>query len=114
MATRAWFLGESRKRFKRENIMLQTCNIAYECFDPWGVKVDEGPARTVDIRGRGALVEIPRGVPLDASMVLWVRGAFHMLLAKGNVVHSRPAPNGTYHVGVQVTEVVESSWNVTR
>ncbi len=89
-----------------------TYKIAYECFNSWGVKVDEGPARTVDISGRGALIEIQRGVPLDASMVLLVMAPFHMLMVKGSVVHSRRAPNGTFHVGVHLTEVVEGTWDV--
>lgn len=89
-----------------------TYRIAYECFNPWGIKVDEGPAKTVDISGRGALIEIPRGVPLDASMVLLVMAPFHMLMVKGSVVHSRRSENGTYHVGVHLTEVVEGSWDI--
>lgn len=89
-----------------------TYRIAYECFNPWGIKVDEGPAKTVDISGRGALIEIPRGVPLDASMVLLVMAPFHMLMVKGSVVHSRRSDNGTYHVGVHLTEVVEGSWDI--
>lgn len=89
-----------------------TYRIAYECFNSWGVKVDEGPAKTVDISGRGALIEIPRGVPLDASMVLLVMAPFHMLMVKGSVVHSRRAENGTYHVGVKLTEVIEGTWDV--
>ena len=75
-----------------------TYRIAYECFNSWGVKVDEGPAKTVDISGRGALIEIPRGVPLDASMVLLVMAPFHMLMVKGSVVHSRRSESGTFHV----------------
>ncbi len=89
-----------------------TYRIAYECFNPWGIKVDEGPAKTVDISGRGALIEIPRGVPLDASMVLLVMAPFHMLMVKGSVVHSRRSDNGAYHVGVHLTEVVEGSWDI--
>lgn len=89
-----------------------TYRIAYECFNSWGVKVDEGPAKTVDISGRGALIEIPRGVPLDASMVLLVMAPFHMLMVKGSVVHSRRVENGTYHVGVKLTEVIEGTWDV--
>ncbi|MBI4789549.1 MAG: DUF72 domain-containing protein [Chloroflexi bacterium] len=89
-----------------------TYKIAYECFNSWGVKVDEGPAKTVDISGRGALIEIPRGVPLDASMVLLVMAPFHMLMVKGSVVHSRRSTNGTFHVGVHLTEVVEGTWEI--
>jgi hypothetical protein len=92
--------------------MLQTRIMGYECFNPLGVKVDEGPADTVNITGRGALIEIPRNVPLDASMVLRVNAPFYMLMVKGSVLHSRLAPNGTYHVGVRMTEVVESSWEM--
>lgn len=89
-----------------------TYKIAYECFNTQGIKVDEGPAKTVDISGRGALIEIPRGVRLDDSMVLLVMAPFHMLMVKGNVVHSRRSQNGAYHVGVRLTEVVEGSWDV--
>ncbi len=87
-----------------------TYRIAYECFDPRGHKIDEGPARTVDISGRGALIEIPRGVDLDANMILLVMAPFHMLMVKGSVVHSRKVKNGSYHVGVRLTEVVEGTW----
>lgn len=89
-----------------------TYKIAYECFNNQGIKVDEGPAKTVDISGRGALIEIPRGARLDDSMVLLVMAPFHMLMVKGNVVHSRLSQNGTYHVGVRLTEVVEGSWDL--
>ena len=89
-----------------------TYKIAYECFNSWGVKVDEGPAKTVDISGRGALIETARGVPLDASMVLLVMAPFHMLMVKGSVVHSRRSTNGTFHVGVHLTEVVEGTWDI--
>lgn len=89
-----------------------TYRIAYECFNRRGIKVDEGPARTVDISGRGALVEIPRGVDLDASMVLLVMAPFHMVMVKGNVVHSRPTGKGSFHVGVRLTEVIEGTWDL--
>lgn len=89
-----------------------TYRIAYECFNTRGIKVDEGPARTVDISGRGALVEIPRGVDLDASMVLLVMAPFHMVVVKGSVVHSRATSNGAYHVGVRLTEVIEGTWDL--
>ncbi len=89
-----------------------TYRIAYECYSPRGIKIDEGPARTVDISGRGALIEVSRAVDLDASIVLLVMAPFHMLMVKGNVVHSRRIENGRFHVGVRLVEVVEGSWDV--
>ncbi len=91
-----------------------TYRIAYECYSPRGIKIDEGPARTVDISGKGALIEVPRPVDLDASMVLLVMAPFHMLMVKGSVVHSRRVQNGQFHVGVRLTEVVEGSWDVLK
>ncbi len=88
-----------------------TYRLAYECFDPYGNKVDEGPAHTIDISGRGALIEISRSVAMDASMVLLVMAPFHMLMVRGSVVHSRRVENGSYHVGVRLTEMVEGSWD---
>lgn len=89
-----------------------TYRIAYECYSARGIKIDEGPARTVDISGRGALIEVPRPVDLDSSVVLLVMAPFHMLMVKGSVVHSRRVQNGQFHVGVRLTEVVEGSWDV--
>jgi hypothetical protein len=89
-----------------------TYQIAYECFNARGDKVDTGMAQTVDISGHGALVEMPRGVDLDASLILWIMGPFHTLLIKGNVVHSRAAPNGHFHVGMKLTDVIEGTWGM--
>jgi uncharacterized protein YecE (DUF72 family) len=104
--------NESEKERRAAPRVDATYKIAYECFNAWGVKVDEGPAKTVDISGRGALIEIQHGVPLDASMVLLVMAPFHMLMVKGSVVHSRRMSSGTFHVGVHLTEVVEGTWDV--
>ncbi len=86
--------------------------LAYECYSPRGIKIDEGPARTIDISGRGALIEIQRPVDLDASLILLVMAPFHMLMVRGSVVHSRRVDNGAFHVGVRLNEVVEGSWDV--
>jgi hypothetical protein len=45
-------------------------------------------------------------------MVLLVMAPFHMLMVRGSVVHSRRVKNGSFHVGVRLTEVVEGTWEV--
>ncbi len=105
--------SSKKKDERRSSPRLQaTYRIAYECYSPRGIKIDEGPARTVDISGKGALIEVPRSIDLDASMVLLVMAPFHMLMVKGSVVHSRRVQNGQFHVGVRLTEIVEGSWDV--
>lgn len=85
--------------------------IAYECFNAHGAKTAEGAAQTVNLSEHGALVEMPRGVDLDASMILWITTPFYTLLVKGNVVHSRALENGLFHVGVKLTNVIDGSWD---
>ncbi len=106
--------AQSKKKDERRTTprLQATYRIAYECYSARGIKIDEGPARTVDISGRGALIEVPRAIDLDSSMVLLVMAPFHMLMVKGSVVHSRRVQGGQFHVGVQLTEVVEGSWDV--
>ncbi len=106
-------IAAKKKDERRSAPRLQaTYRIAYECYSPRGIKIDEGPARTVDISGRGALIEVPRAIDLDSSMVLLVMAPFHMLMVKGSVVHSRRVQSGQFHVGVRLTEIVEGSWDV--
>ncbi|MBI5649692.1 MAG: PilZ domain-containing protein [Chloroflexi bacterium] len=99
---------ERRESPRREAIY----HIAFESFNAHGEKVDAGPAHTVNISGRGALVEMPRGVDLDGSMILWIMGPFHTVLVKGSVVHSRSIANGAFHVGVRLLDMIEGSWDI--
>ncbi len=101
--------GEERRAFPR---VQASYRLAYECYSPRGIKIDEGPARTIDISGRGALIEIPRPVDLDSSLILLVMAPFHMLMVRGSVVHSRRIDSGAFHVGVRLNEVIEGSWDV--
>jgi hypothetical protein len=96
-----------RRESPRRDAVYQ---IAFECFNARGEKVDAGPAHTVNISGRGALIEMPRGVDLDGSLILWIMGPFHTLLGKGSVVHSRSVANGAFHVGVRLQDIIEGSW----
>jgi hypothetical protein len=88
-------------------------NIAFECFLS-GIKVDEGIAHTVNMSEHGALIEMPHGADLDASLIIWITAPFYTLLVKGNVVHSRSMGNGLFHVGVKLTDVIEGNWTVLR
>ncbi len=109
---RAATAGKKADERRAGQRLQATYRIAYECYSARGIKIDEGPARTVDISGKGALIEVPRPIDLDASMILLVMAPFHMLMVKGSVVHSRRVQNGQFHVGVRLTEVVEGSWDV--
>ncbi len=84
--------------------------ISFECF-LHGAKVSEGTAHSVNLSEHGALVEMTQGADLDASMILWITSPLYTLLAQGNVLHSRRAPNGWFHVGVRLTDVIEGSWD---
>ncbi len=96
-----------RRQWARVNA---TYEITYECFNARGAKIHAGDARTVDISGRGALIEMSRGVDLDDSLILWIKSPFTLLLVKGNVVHARLSSNGSWHVGVKMTDMIEGSW----
>lgn len=97
---------------RREHPRAATAfQIAYECFNARGEKTDEGAALTVNISERGVLIEMPHGVDLDGSMILWITAPFYTLLVKGSVVHARAVANGLFHVGVRLTEVIEGSWD---
>jgi len=85
-------------------------NIAYEFFDPRGAKTDEGSALTVNISGRGALIELPRALAADGSLILWITAPFYTGLFKGQVMHARAAANGMFHIGIQLTDVIEGHW----
>lgn len=98
-----------RREMPRRDIVYQ---ISYECFNARGEKVDVGTARTVNISGRGVLIEMSRGVDLDASLILWIQGPFHMVLVKGAVVHSRLANDGSFHVGVRLMDIIEGTWEI--
>jgi hypothetical protein len=97
-----------RRAWPRTDAIYQ---IAYECFNAYGHKIDTGMAQTVNISGHGALIEMPRGVDPGTSMILWITAPFHTLLVKGNVVHSHVAANGLFCVGVRLTDVIEGSWD---
>jgi hypothetical protein len=84
--------------------------ITYECFLR-GAKIGEGAANTVNISEHGALIEMPQGVDLDASLIVWITAPFYTLLVQGNVVHSRRESNGRFHVGVRLTDMIEGSWD---
>ncbi len=91
----------------RANAALQ---ITYEFFDAGGAKCAEGYAVTVNISGRGALIELPRGLDLNGSLILWITAPFYAMLFRGSVVHSRRAPNGLFHIGIRLTDVIEGRW----
>ncbi len=103
-------LAEMEKRAApRANAAFQ---IAYEFFDAQGDKRDEGYAATVNISEHGALIELPRAMDLDGSLILWITAPFYTMLFRGDVVHSRRAPNGLYHIGIKLTEVIEGRWDM--
>jgi len=77
-------------------------------------KVGEGAAQTVNLSEHGALIEMAQEVALAASLILWIMAPFYALLVKGNVVHARREPNGLFHVGVKLTDVIEGSWDPLR
>ena len=84
--------------------------ITYECFRK-GAKVGEGSARTVNVSENGALIEMPCGIDLDASLVLSILAPFYTLVIRGDVVHSRQISNHTYHVGVRLTDAIDGNWD---
>ncbi|MBI3914202.1 MAG: PilZ domain-containing protein [Chloroflexi bacterium] len=85
-------------------------SIAYEFFNPGGIKIAEGNAATVNISGRGALIEMPSALDPNGSLILWITAPFYTMLFKGSVMHSRAAPNGMFHIGVRLTDVIEGRW----
>ena len=96
-----------RRTLPRANAALQ---IAYEFFDARGDKRDEGYAVTVNISGHGALLELPHGLDLNGSLILWITAPFYTMLFRGSIVHSRRAPNGLFHIGIRLTDVIEGKW----
>ncbi|MBI3537643.1 MAG: PilZ domain-containing protein [Chloroflexi bacterium] len=101
-------LNEQREA-PRANAAFQ---IAYEFFNPRGAKVEEGIALTVNISGRGALIEMPHGLDLDGSLIMWITAPLYTMLFKGSVVHSRLAQNGLFHIGVKLTDIIEGRWEM--
>jgi hypothetical protein len=98
---------------RQEPRVQATYQILYECFLR-DAKVGEGAAQTVNLSEHGALIEMAQKVTLDASLILWIMAPFYTLLIKGNVVHARQEPNGLFHVGVKLTDVIEGSWDLLR
>jgi len=98
-----------RRATPRANVAYQ---IAYECFNRDGAKIGKGAAHTVNLSGRGALIEMEHAVDADTSMILWILAPFYTMLAKGSVVHSHAAENGLFRVGMRLTDVIEGSWDV--
>jgi hypothetical protein len=101
---------EERRQEPRVQAAYQ---ILHECFLR-DAKVGEGAAQTVNLGEHGALIEMAQKVTLDASLILWIMAPFYTLLVKGTVVHARQEPNGLFHVGVKLTDVIEGSWDPLR
>ena len=96
-----------RRTSERVNVAFE---ITYECFSANGKKVDTGSAYTVNISGRGVLVELPRNVEADARMLLCIKKPFYTMLVMGNVVHSHQVQDGAYQIGMQMTDMIEGRW----
>ena len=101
-------IADERRQEPRVQAAYQ---ILYECFQR-DEKVSEGAAHTVNLSERGALIELPQEIAADASLILWIFAPFYTLLVKGDVVHAHRAPNGSFRVGVKLTDVIEGNWNV--
>jgi hypothetical protein len=84
--------------------------IAYEYFNGQGDKVDSGNAHTVNISGRGALVEMPHACDLNASLILWITNPLQTMLIRGDIIHSRRADDGSFHVGVRLVDMIVGNW----
>lgn len=84
--------------------------INYEYF-VGGVKIGDGVAKTVDLSEHGALVQLPAPVDMTASLILWIHAPFYTLLVKGNVVHARKTQEGSFLVGVRLTDFIEGNWD---
>jgi len=50
----------------------------------------------------------------NTSLILWIRAPFYTLLVKGNVVHAHREANGLFRVGVKLTDIIESNWDVLK
>ena len=98
---------------RQEPRVQATYQISYECFFR-DAKVGEGAAQTVNLSEHGALIEMAQEVALDASLILWIMAPFYTMLIKANVVPARQEPNGLFHVGVKLTDVIEGSWDLLR
>lgn len=96
-----------RRTMPRYNVAMQ---ITYECFNRRGEKVDEGDAHTINLSGRGALVELACDVSADARLLLCIKQPFYTLLVMGNVVHSRRVTAGNYQIGIQLIDMIEGTW----
>ena len=47
---------------------------------------------------------------LTAVMLLYVHAPLYTLVVRGNVVHSRQELDGSFHVGLQITDSIEGNW----
>jgi c-di-GMP-binding flagellar brake protein YcgR len=99
---------EERRQFPRVPAKLA---IAYEQFSG-NRKIGEGRAQSVNISGRGVMMETSCPLDPETSVILWLQSPFYTLLIKGAVMHTSPVANGTYHVGIELLEVIEGEWQV--
>ena len=84
--------------------------IEYEYFSPAGAKTAEGTAVTVNMSGRGALIEVTHDLGSGGSMILCIIAPLYTMLFRAQIVHTRLSPNGLYLIGVQLTDVIEGRW----
>ncbi|MBI5303957.1 MAG: PilZ domain-containing protein [Chloroflexi bacterium] len=98
---------DERRASQRINVAFE---ITYECFNPRGEKVDAGSAHTVNISGRGVMVELPRNVDPNARVLVCIKQPFYTLLVMGAVVHSRRVQEGEYQIGMELIEMIEGTW----
>lgn len=99
---------------QREEPRLQAaCQILYECFQH-DAKVGEGTARSVNLSEHGALIELTQEIAPDSSLILWIMAPFYTMLVKGNVVHAHRESNGSFRVGVKLTDVIEGNWDLLK
>lgn len=102
-------LPELREEKRIEPRVQAAYQIAFEYF-LGGVKISQGTALTVNISERGALITLPHAADLSAVMILYVHAPLYTLVVRGNVVHSRQEPDGSFHVGLQITDSIEGNW----
>ena len=96
---------------RREYPRMQTAHkISYEHFDAQGVKVGEGDALTVNLSGRGALIETFHELDGEGSLIVWIFAPFYIGVYKGRILHSRQMANQRFRMGVQLTDVIEGHW----
>lgn len=101
-------LGIERREYPRAQAAQQ---ITYERFDARGVKVAEGNAVTINLSERGALIETPRDLGIEGSLIVCVLTPFYVGIFRGRVVHSHQMTNQLFRAGIQLTEVIEGRWD---